>query len=372
MLMAARLEVADRLEKVRNLMIEKELDVVILRKRRSFSWLTGGRANDIVQTVEEGVADLVIFPERAVCVTTQMEAARIREEELDGLGFEFVTLEWTEGTEQALAALCEGRRVGADVLPAALGLDHGVYIGQALARLAYVLTPPEQDRYRELCQMAAQAVESTCREIEPGMTEYEIAAHAASKVIAFGAWIQVLLVAADERIYNYRHPIPTDKKLQRYAMLVLCAEKWGLVANVTRFVHFGPLPKEVAENRFKLARIDAVMNHATRPGVPIREVFQKGIEAYEQAGYPEDWRYLHQGGPTGYASREFLATLESEGDVQLYQAFAWNPSIRGIKSEDTILVKQDSNEFLTYTGDWPALRVELDSRWYHRPDILIR
>lgn len=362
----------ERLRKVRSLMQLKRLDGVLLRKRRSFSWLTGGGVNHIINTTELGVADLLIFPDKAYCIATRMESARIEQEEIDGMGFEMVTPEWYAGHDGAIEVLCRGKRIGSDVEPATIGLLAGVDISKELAELTYVLTEAEIERYRWLSQTAAKALEATCREIRPGMTEYEIQALLAYKVMREGINPQVILVATDERIYHYRHPLPSNKQLNEYAMVVLCAEKWGLVANATRFVHFGPLPPELKDNRLRLAEIDVAFNRATRPGVFIRDVFQAGIAAYQQAGQGNDWRYLHQGGPTGYASREFLATLDSEGVVQVNQAYAWNPAIRGIKSEDTLLVREKQNEFLTHTGEWEYIIIEKDGETYRRPDILVR
>jgi Xaa-Pro dipeptidase len=360
-----------RIEKLRSLMKEAGVDGILLRKRRSFSWLTGGRTNYIVQTTDLGVADLLIFPDKVFCVTLKMEEARIRDEELFDLDCEWVAPEWYEGADGAIAELCRGKTIGLDVLPTVPGVN-GVDLGRKIAELAYVLDEAEMVRFRTLSQAAAKALEKTCREIQPGMTEHEIQAQLAYNVMKHGMNPQVILVATDERIYRYRHPIPTAKRLDKYAMLVLCAEQWGLVASCTRFVHFGPLSAELRENKEKLARIDLAMNLATRPGVPINEVFKRGIEMYERLGHADDWRYLHQGGPAGYAPREFLATPSCEGVVRLGQAFAWNPAIRGIKSEDTILVGQEENEFLTHTGEWPYIELEYEGRVYLRPDILVR
>lgn len=364
--------VQKRVSRLRQWATQNELDGVLLRKRRSFAWLTMGRSNHIVWTTEEGVADLLIFPDRVVCVTTRMESGRIAEEELAGLGFEMITPEWTEGLLPTLRRLCAGKKIGTDVWPDAIGIENGVYVGDGLFQLTYVLEKEEIRRYTWLCRQAATAVEETCREIRPGMSEWEIQSRLAEKILTHGILPQVILVATDERVFRYRHPIPTSKPLRQYAMLVLCAEKWGLVANVTRLVHFGPLPKELSEKRLKLAEIDLTMNLATRPGIPIRDVVRLGIEAYHQVGHPDDWRFLHQGGPTGYASREFLATPDSEGVVQLHQAFAWNPSLPGIKSEDTIWVDEETNHFLTHTGNWPYIIMERDGRVYQRPDILVQ
>ena len=59
------------------------------------------------------------------------------------------------------------------------------------------------------------------------------------------AAVVVNLIATDERIFNFRHPLPTHKRLERYAMLVLCGRQRGLVCSITRLVHFGRLPDDL-------------------------------------------------------------------------------------------------------------------------------
>ncbi|WP_431804081.1 M24 family metallopeptidase [Halobacillus andaensis] len=235
-----------------------------------------------------------------------------------------------------------------------------------------VLSDDEKDRYRDLCLRAAKAVEETCREISQGQTEYEIEALLASKVIAQGIHVQVILVATDERILKYRHPIPTNKPLQKQAMVVLCAEKFGLVANVTRFIHFGELSDELKEHTEKAAKIDAVMNSSTIPGNTAGEVIQAGIAQYKEEGFPSDWELLHQGGLTGYASREYLAAPDTEYKIKPNQAYAWNPSLPRVKSEDTILVENDGIEFMTHTGEWVYQNIIINQQEFKRPDILVR
>lgn len=361
-----------KIQKVRTLMQQFSCDGILLRKRRNFSWLTDGKINSIVSTTEQGVADLLILEDQFFCITTRMELARLQEEELANFPGEWIVSEWYEGIENNITSLCRGKKIGVDGCWSDLGLPDGVDLSREIAGLAYVLTPSEIDRYRDLSQDVARAIEGTCREISTGMTEYEVQAQLAFKVLQLGINPQVLLVATDERILSYRHPIPTAKKLQRYAMLVICGERGGLVANATRFVHFGPLPSLLQENRIKLAQIDLAFNLATQAGVPITEVFAQGIQEYRRQGFAEDWRILHQGGPTGYATREFLAGPGSKGTVQLHQAFAWNPSIQGLKSEDTLLVTDRGPEFLTDTGEWAYLLVSQNGKVYKRPDILVR
>ena len=55
----------------------------------------------------------------------------------------------------------------------------------------------------------------------------------------------------------------------------------------------------------------------------------------------------HQGGATGYGPREALATPESTFRVAEGQFYAWNPSIAGVKSEDTMVVGSQGNQVIT-------------------------
>ncbi|MGG1573016.1 M24 family metallopeptidase [Fictibacillus sp. NRS-1165] len=357
------------LNKIRKIMNENGLDGMLLRKRNHFSWVTGGRQNQIVLSITEGVADLVIFENEIYVVTTKMEERRIKEEELAHFPHEVkvVADEWYKGSDHLIAELGKGKVMGTDT-----PFEDYVDMAGALRSVRSILDETEAERYRKLCQDAAWSLESVCRRIEPGQTEYEIAGMVAEQAISKGIRPQVLLVATDERIYSYRHPVPTSKKLNKHALLVICGERGGLVANLTRVVHFGPLRQELVDHKEKLSRIDAAFITSTVPGATVGEVFKKGIHQYENEGHPEDWKLLHQGGPTGYDSREFIATMDSETKVQEHMAFTWNPSLPGVKSEDTILIHKEGAEILTETGEWPCIEVTFGGQNLRRPDILVR
>ncbi|MGH7176491.1 MAG: M24 family metallopeptidase, partial [Tepidisphaeraceae bacterium] len=117
---------------------------------------------------------------------------------------------------------------------------------------------------------------------------------------------------------------------------------------------------------------DAAINLATAPGATLGEMFGMIQRAYAESGFPNEWNLHHQGGPTGYATREALATPGSPLPVLANQAFAWNPSIAGTKSEDTILCGQSGIEFLTQPSkDWPTVEVERGGQVLQRPGILV-
>ena len=119
-----------------------------------------------------------------------------------------------------------------------------------------------------------------------------------------------------------------------------------------------------------VATIDATVVQATRPGVPIRDIFGTLVETYAATGYPGEWQRHHQGGPAGYEAREYIATPDSPEVVAAVQPFAWNPSVPSAKSEDTFLISEAGAELLTPMPGWPQVQVALNGATMERPDIL--
>ena len=154
-------------------------------------------------------------------------------------------------------------------------------------------------------------------------------------------------------------------------MLILCGRKWGLVCSVTRFVYFGKLPDDLRRKVTACAHVDGVYIGATRPGQTLGRVFELAQAAYAEAGFANEWQKHHQGGPAGYEPREFLATPGLKDVVAVGQAYAWNPSITGAKTEDSILVGEKGNEVVTATSGLPTLLVtRADGTQVARPMIL--
>jgi antitoxin VapB len=239
-------------------------------------------------------------------------------------------------------------------LAADVALPGAKDVGSEVAKLRSSLTGAEGERFKKLGQLCAEAMVSSLLAVRPGMSEHEIAAVLSQETLARGVQPVVNLVATDERVYRFRHPLPTSKELEKYAMLVLCGRKWGLVCSITRLVHFGPLLAELRDRILATAQVNAALIETTRPGRCLGEIFEREQEMYAQLGYPDEWQKHHQGGLAGYEPREFLAVPGSQELVAQGQAFAWNPSITGAKVEDTILVGAAGNEILTLTPSLPA------------------
>ena len=352
-------------ERIRALLMEHGLDALLLQRVSSFAWATCGRASYVHRASSTGEASLLITPAGRYVITNNIEGPRLEQEEgLVEQGWELVAGSWYE-PQVAVAQLTQGLRLGVD----------GPYAGATdlsgeMARVRANLTAEEGERFRTVGRLCAQAMESAVRAVRPGQTEYEIASLLAREGERRGVQVTVNLIATDQRIFNYRHPLPTGKEMERYAMLVLCARRWGLVASITRLVHFGPLPDELRRKAEAVAEIDAVFIAASQPGKRLGQVLEQATAAYAATGFPDEWQLHHQGGPAAYEPREYVATPGSTDVVLSGQAYAWNPSITGTKSEDTVLVSDTRYEVITDIEDWPSLEVEVHGKTHRRPAIL--
>jgi Xaa-Pro aminopeptidase len=346
-------------------MANQGLEAVFLARISNFAWLTGGMEPVVMLSSDRAEAGLLITPERSYVVCNTIEYPRLRDEDrLEDQGFAFHATPWYHGTPD-FSELVRGRRWAADwPLPSCSDLS------AEIARLRYQLLPEEAERYRRLGLATALALERAARQVRPGMSEMEIAGRIANEAMREGVTPTLLLVGADERVFLYRHPIPTSHTVETYAMLVLCGRRWGLVASATRLVHFGSLNQELQAKQDACAFVDAMFNLSTVVGAAVSDVFQKAAGAYQEAGFPEEWKRHNQGGSAGYESRDYEGTPSCQERVLAEQGFAWNPSITGVKSEDTVLVHTDGVEFLTTTGDWPTVHVSVGGQKLDRPAIL--
>ena len=326
----------------------ERLDALVLRRPGNVAWYSCGGRTHVVATPEIGVADVVVKPEGDEVVTAVNEAPRLEAEELGALDATFTVLGWDEDRVPALPA---GRTVGSDS-----GLPGTKDVASSIEAARRGLTPPEVERYRALGRDAAEALTETCLALAPAHSELSAAARLSAALLTRGAEPIVLLVAGETRLPHHRHPLPTSAPVGRLAMLVTCARRNGLIASLTRVVAFGSLPGDVRSRHARLVAVDAAFNLATRPGRSVGEAFREGLAAYEAEGFgPDEWRLHHQGGPTGYEPRDYLAGPDSASIVEEGQAFAWNPSAPELKSEDTVIARAAGPEVLTVDPAWPTL-----------------
>lgn len=361
-------EMLEKERRIREMMAREKLDAVAITGTGNFAWLTCGGSNFVGTSTEVGASTAVITADKKYLICDNIEAPRISNEELAGQGYEFRAFPWYEnGKGDIIKDIVKGGCLGSDI-PMTGARD----IASALDPCRYSLTHQEIERYKWLGRNVGECLSATAREIEPGMTEHEIAGVLDKHIYERGIIANLTLVAVDDRISKYRHPLPTDKKLEKCAMLVTGARKWGLVLSATRMVHFGDIPSELRRKHDAVMKVDAALIANTRAGVKMGDIFSRAIDAYAKNGFPDEWRLHHQGGPTGYKGRDFRVNQETDAVAAENQAFAWNPSITGTKTEDTIIAITNGPVILSETDDWPKTDVKIDGMVIHRPDILVR
>ena len=355
-------EVQTKLERIRALMAAQGVGVLWLRRVDNVSWITGGVDTAVNIADATGIASVVIRPESAIMYTNTIEAPRLKaEDDVIGRGFELRVSPWEQP-----AAIDIGGTLGVD-FPMVDGKD----ISRELQVLRAQLLPVEIERVRALGKACAAAMSAAIERTKPGMTEWQISAALADEIRSRAITPVVVLIGTDERVHRVRHSLPLDKKMDRYALLGMCGRKEGLVCSVSRLIHYGPLSDDLRRRMRACAEVDAAMIAASQPGATLDQIFRITQDAYARAGYEGEWKLHHQGGLAGYSAREIIATPGDQTVLVAGMICAWNPSISGVKSEDTILVNEKGTpDILTVIEGWPVLPVPIDGTVVERPLIL--
>lgn len=340
---------------------------VLIRRNENVAWLTGGAVELRVLTPSEtGVASLLVTADgKRYYFTTENEAPRLHDEEFAALDFEPILFPWYADDTVAAAEKLAGGPLGSDT-----PLSGATQVN--LFPLRASLSETEIARYRWLGAETAAATVESLHQVEPGLSEYDLEAITAANLLRRGILPSVYLYAVDDRIYKYKHAVARGARLKKYAMLNLCSRKWGLAISITRFLHFGELPAELSARFNSAAQVNAALLHATRAGATSAQLFRVAQSAYTAQGFPGEERFHHQGGSAGYGEREWVATPEGKETVVNNQAFAWNPSIRGGKAEDTVILRNGEIEWLTATPELPVINAEVNGKVYPAAGVMVK
>jgi Xaa-Pro aminopeptidase len=330
--------------RVLDILDRAEAESVLLTSQAALSWyLDGSRVH--ISLAGDPVAAVLVERDGDHMVTFNNEAERLAAEEVPE-GMALLELPWYANLHQT-ADWFEGDG------PPMMEAD----VARELRDARRSLLPAETARYEELSRDAAAVLTDVLAVAEPQMTERQVAAGLAGRLVEIGADPVVLLCSGASRA-AYRHPLPTDAALGRRAMAVVCARRDGLIANVTRWVRFGPADAAEADAEARIAEVEAAAFAATVPGARLSDVLQALRTGYETHGFGSDqWRLHHQGGAAGYSGRDPRATDATDDVIVPGQAFAWNPSGPGVKVEDTVLLEDGGIRALSIDERWPTFTV---------------
>lgn len=347
---------------------------VLLNAQHNFAWLTGGKTSGVNLSIENGACFLFVRADgRRFVLANNIEMPRILAEEVLADDFEPVEFTWQDEKasgdyviEKAKALLEDNRNIASDLFLNAAARP----IENLIARCRYELTAAEIERFRSLGKDAGTVLAKIFEIVKPGDAENVIARKVKNAFRFFNIEPVVTLVGADERIGQFRHPVPTAKVWEKTLLIAVCARRHGLVASLSRIACVGEIPDELRVKTDACASVFARFLAATKAGASGAEIYRAAAEAYAEKGFGDEINRHHQGGAAGYKSRDWVAHPKSTETVQSNQAFAWNPSITGTKAEETVLATGDAVEYLTVSHGFPQISVEIDGQEFFAPGIL--
>lgn len=355
----------DKLQRLRQALTEQQLEGLLLTRRDNIAWLTEGASFYVVDRAETGVASLLIAAESVTLIAPENELPRILAEEPLPFGVTTLSYPWYRSLTAVLADLSPGR-LGSD-MPVANARD----VQAELVQLRSGLNPAERERFAQLGKEVALAVETVARRVRPGMTEQAVEADIYAACLPLAIRPVCTLIAADRRISQFKHPVPGPAQLQRQMLITLGAEREGLNVSITRMVHVGEPSATSRQHLTTLAEIHADILAASEPGRRWQDIFRAIQASYARHGFPDAWQSHHQGGPAGYGCRDFIVTDETPGNLSENQALAWNPTLPGVKSEETVLLTATGPQRLTDSGAWPTITVTRGENVWRFADWLV-
>jgi Xaa-Pro dipeptidase len=169
--MVSNHEIREKERRIREFLLTRGEDALLLKRQANFSWMTGGGLNLVGITTEIGATSILITKSAKFLISNNIEVPRmVREERLEEQGFTVSIFPWHEDREVALVKeLCGAGRLGSDVT-----FPDTEMLAEDIARLRYSLTPEEIERYRWLGERVSAALELILLDTDGGDKESEV------------------------------------------------------------------------------------------------------------------------------------------------------------------------------------------------------
>jgi Xaa-Pro aminopeptidase len=345
-------------------------DGLLLLEPENVAWLTAG-------ATPRGHIDPDTLP-AAYCtaegrwlIASNVDSARLFDEEIDGLGFQLKEWPWHWGRAQFLSDLCAGRKIACDRAPEGVEGDFEV-VGPQVGKFRRALTVYEQACLLALGGAVAHALEAACRTLQRNDTEREVAGQLGHRLMHRGVLPAHIGVAADGRSRLYRRFGFTATPIERYAVLVATGRKYGLHVTASRTVCFGELPEDLQQEHSGVVRVSASYLASTWPDAVPREILLAGRRIYLLSNLEHEWLLSPQGHVTGRRPVELPFDPQTADLLEPGWAVTWNVSAGAALSCDTYLVTENGPRAMTAPEVWPLKRIRIQGAECIRPDVLVR
>ncbi|MCL5986239.1 MAG: aminopeptidase P family N-terminal domain-containing protein [Actinobacteria bacterium] len=362
-------EVDEKIVKLRTLIKQRKLGGILITRQHNFAWITGGRKNQVLNSFDDSLCGVLVTESDVYFLASQSDFRRVLEEELKDLKFEEVLYDWYgNGIAPEVLKRVDGV-VGIDSY--VNGIADQRIIEADLSDLRSTLSSYEIERIKSFSLKCSEIITEVAMSTKQGESELKVASEIAQRYWEFGIAPSVLMVGSDDRLFKYRHPVATQKKIDKYFMIALVAEKFGLNVSISRLIHFGKPDEDLLKRQKAIENVFAYLISLSKPGISFGDIFEKMSIFYESLGFKDEWKYHLQGGTIAYKPREALVVMDSKCEFRENQLAGWNPTITGVKAEDVYLIKKDGGEIISFDNRWPHYEVEVNGFKLIRPDFLI-
>lgn len=359
---------ASRLARVRQQMVELEVDVLWLSVGPELPWLTGYTAMPLERLT------MLVLPQdgEAVLLVPRLEAPRVAERPEA-----FAVLPWDETDDpidlvlhHSLPHLNTSGRVAVGDLTWArfvLDLQDRLPAGVAVTRANKVVGPlraRKESGEIEALRKAAACVDGIAAQLQAGeiplvgRTEAEIAADLSERIVDGGhRRTNFAIVATAENAASPHHE-PTDR-IVRFGDVLLCdfggtmedAEGIGYCSDITRCVHLGEPVPQVQEAYDVLKEAQAAATAAATIGTPCAEVDATARRIIDEGGFGKYFIHRTGHGIGVEAHEDPYLVAGNETPLEAGHTFSIEPGIYvpghfGVRLEDIVVATEDGPESL--------------------------
>jgi Xaa-Pro aminopeptidase len=361
-----RADVEQKQARVASLLSDLGCERLLLLEPENVSWMTSGAAARGILDPAQMPALFLSADGRCV-VCSNVDSQRFFDEEIDGLGFQLKEWPWHWGREQLLTELCRGRSVACD-----RPWGGCQSAAEAIRRLRRALTPYERACYRALGETLSHALEATCRTLNRGTTEREVAGQVGHRLLHRGAQPLAIAVAADGRSARYRHCDFTPTPVNHFCVVTATARKYGLYATASRTVCIGPADDALRREHSAACKVSATYVACSWPDALPQQILATGERVYSLTGFEHEWLLSPQGHVTGRSPVELMLTPHTAELLQDGTAVTWIATAGAASSCDTYLITEQGPDMLTPTETWPVKKIYVQGAHFYRPDLLER
>ncbi len=361
-----RADIDAKQARVASLLEDVGCEGVVLLMPAHVAWFTGGM--NVRGLIADGERPGVYTNGRQRwLLASNIDAQRLFDEELDGLGFQLKEWQWSVGRPVLLGELVAGKKFATD-----RPFPNMPLINDRLRPEIRPLTEYEQGLYLALGRAVAHAVEATARNVERGETEQEVAGHIAHRLYRHGIEATTISVAADARANKVRRAGFTEATVDATCFLQATGYRDGLYATVSRTIGFGTTADEFRKDYELASKMSAVYRAMSVPDGSVGTAAETARKLTANGPHEYEWRHSQPGYGAGRFAVEELRKNGLDEKFALGWPLVWQAKIGSAAVVDTVIVDQHAALPVTPPDGWPFKRIKLREQVFDVPDLLVR